>query len=164
MKSPVTTSHSLTGKVGLYFDMLLGFACALILISMMMLTTTDVVARYVFNSPIKGAYELTELLMASLAFLALPLATKSGEHIEVHLLDVSKPLVLRWLSKGIVILSGLMVFGAMAYQLWEHAEKLKRYGQVTNALEIPLFYVGYLAAGCALLCALVLALQALKRL
>ena len=51
------------------------------------LTCVDVVARYAFNSPVNGAYELTELLLASLIFLALPLTTAAGEHIEVELLD-----------------------------------------------------------------------------
>ena len=48
---------------------LLGLACLLVLAGLIGLTCLDVVARYAFNSPIKGAYELTQLMLASLVFL-----------------------------------------------------------------------------------------------
>jgi TRAP-type C4-dicarboxylate transport system permease small subunit len=35
---------------------------------MMCLTTVDVVGRYVFNSPVLGAFELTEFLVLILIF------------------------------------------------------------------------------------------------
>ena len=66
---------------------LLGLACLCVLAGLIGLTCVDVVARYAFNSPVNGAYELTELLLATLIFLALPLTTAAGEHIEVELLD-----------------------------------------------------------------------------
>ena len=62
-----------------------GLACTIVLLSMMCLTGADVVARYVFNVPIKGAFELIEVIMVVLIYLALPLAMLVNAHVEVEL-------------------------------------------------------------------------------
>ena len=54
-------------------------AAAAILFAMMVLTTVDVVARYVFNRPLRGAFEITELLLVVLIFAGLPLVSLAGE-------------------------------------------------------------------------------------
>ncbi len=42
-------------------DAVLGIAASLILFLMMLLTFVDVVARYLFNFPLRGGFEITEL-------------------------------------------------------------------------------------------------------
>ncbi|MEL7524259.1 MAG: TRAP transporter small permease [Pseudomonadota bacterium] len=123
---------------------LLGLACLLVLAAMIGLTCVDVVARYLFNSPVNGAYELTQLLLASLIFLALPLTTAAGEHIEVELLDGLKNRVFRYLGAICAGVATIAVFLIIAVELFEHAEKLQRRGQVTDSLEIPLYLIGWL--------------------
>ena len=41
-------------------DAILGVAASAILLAMMLLTFVDVVARYVFSRPVRGAFEVTE--------------------------------------------------------------------------------------------------------
>lgn len=125
---------------------LLGLACLLVLAGLIALTCVDVVARYAFNSPVTGAYELTEILLATLIFLALPLTTAAGEHIEVELLDGVKSSFLKQLGTLAAALCTIGVFALIAMELLEHADKLQRRGRVTDSLEIPLFYVGWLGA------------------
>ncbi len=125
---------------------LLGSACLLVLFALIGLTCVDVVARYVFNSPVAGAYELTELLLATLIFLALPLTTLAGEHIEVELLDGMKSRLLKRFGTMIAAVCTIGVFAFIAIELVEHAEKLQRREQVTDSLEIPLFIIGWLGA------------------
>ena len=60
---------------GRLVEVLLGVAAAAILLAMMGLTFVDVVARYVFNRPLAGAFEVTELLLLVLIFAGLPLVT-----------------------------------------------------------------------------------------
>lgn len=122
----------------------LGMACLLVLFGLIGLTCVDVVARYVFNSPVAGAYELTELLLATLIFLALPLTTAAGEHIEVELLDGMKSRVLKRLGTLIAGVCTVGVFALVAVELVAHAEKLQRREQVTDSLEIPIHYIGWL--------------------
>jgi TRAP-type C4-dicarboxylate transport system permease small subunit len=55
--------------------------------AMMCLTSADAVSRYLFNSPIVGAYELTEkYLMVAAVFLGLSFAYRGGGFIRVTFL------------------------------------------------------------------------------
>src|SRR3546814_2728132 len=58
-----------------------GFA-ATILFCLMVCTFVDVVGRYVFNSPLPGALELTEIMMASLIFTILPVVSGRSRSVE----------------------------------------------------------------------------------
>ena len=53
-------------------DALLGVAASVILLAMMALTVVDVVARYIFSRPVRGAFEVTELMPVSYTHLTLP--------------------------------------------------------------------------------------------
>lgn len=125
---------------------LLGLACLLVLAALIGLTCVDVVARYAFNSPVTGAYELTEILLATLIFLALPLTTAAGEHIEVELLDGLKGSFLKRLGTVAAAICTVGIFSVIALEMAGHAEKLARRGRVTDSLEIPLSLVGWLGA------------------
>ncbi|CTQ59460.1 MAG: TRAP transporter small permease [Roseibium album] len=143
---------------------LLGFACLLVLAAMIGLTCLDVVARYLFNSPVNGAYELTQLLLASLIFLALPLTTAAGEHIEVELLDGLKSKALKYLGAVCAGVATVAVFAIVALELSEHAEKLQRREQVTDSLEIPLYLIGWLGTASFAISAVVAIFWTLRRL
>ena len=56
-------------------DTILGVAASAILLAMMLLTFVDVVARYVFSRPVRGAFEVTELMLVVLIFAGLPLVS-----------------------------------------------------------------------------------------
>ncbi|MFV0302904.1 MAG: TRAP transporter small permease [Paracoccus sp. (in: a-proteobacteria)] len=128
----------------------LGLATAVVLTAMMFLTGADVIARYFLNAPIKGAFELTEILLVCLVFLAMPLAMLSNAHVEVELWEPKSALgeSIRAVIGG---LSAFLVFGGLAWQLVDHASRLASYGSVSNSLQIPLDKVAWLAAcGCAI--------------
>ncbi len=65
----------------------LGVLSCLFLFGMMILTFVDVAGRYVFNSPIYGAYEIIYLMMPALIFLAMPLLCFREGHVTIDLLD-----------------------------------------------------------------------------
>jgi TRAP-type C4-dicarboxylate transport system permease small subunit len=62
-------------------DAVLGVAASAILFSMMLLTFVDVVARYLFNFPLRGGFEVTELMLLVLIFAGLPLVSHADEHV-----------------------------------------------------------------------------------
>jgi len=139
-----------TSAVWRILERALGLGAAIVLTVMMMLTGADVIARYVLNAPIKGAFELTEILLVCFVFLAMPLAMLSNAHVEVELWEPKSVL-----GNGIRIVLGgvaaLLVFGGLAWQLADHAGRLARYGSVSNSLNIPLNVVAWIAAtGCAI--------------
>ena len=70
-----------------------GIIAAICLAAMMLLTVADVVLRAAFNTPIRGVYELVELLLAYTFFIALPAVFLRDENILVNSIDDLAP---RW--------------------------------------------------------------------
>lgn len=62
-----------------------------LLLGLMAVTGIDVIGRKLFNLPLASAYELTQLMLAALVFVALPLVSRGGEHVEVDLLATVVP-------------------------------------------------------------------------
>jgi len=54
-----------------------------ILLCQALLVTYDVVARYVFNRPLMGSAEITQLLLVGIIFLGLGYATLTNSHIRM---------------------------------------------------------------------------------
>jgi TRAP-type C4-dicarboxylate transport system permease small subunit len=117
-------------------DAVLGIAASAILFAMMALTFVDVVARYVFNRPIRGAFEVTELLLLVLIFAGLPLVSHADEHVTMDFID-------RWLAPAArptlaraihLLVAALMFF--MSWQLWIRAGRVSSYGDATDVLRI----------------------------
>jgi TRAP-type C4-dicarboxylate transport system permease small subunit len=63
-----------------------GYIAGIVLFSMMMLTTIDVVCRYFFNASILGVYEITEFMMLCVVFFSLSFAQKLKGHVAVNIL------------------------------------------------------------------------------
>ena len=118
---------------------------------MMTLTFVDVIARYVFNRPIRGAFEITELMLLVLIFAGLPLVSHADEHVTMDFID---RLLLargrRWLQRFVhLVCAGLLLF--MAWQVSIKAATISRYGDATDVLRIvygPFVY--FMAATIAL--------------
>src|SRR5258706_2403390 len=72
-------------------DAVLGIAASVILFLMMLLTFVDVVARYLFNFPLRGGFEITELMLLVLIFAGLPLVSHADEHVTMDFIDRMLP-------------------------------------------------------------------------
>src|SRR3954451_5060461 len=83
---PPATSPS--SEPGVWLDRVLGAAAAILLFCLMMLTTADVISRYIFNWPLRGAFDLPELLLLTLVFAGLPLASRADEHVTLDFIDM----------------------------------------------------------------------------
>jgi TRAP-type transport system small permease protein len=103
---------------------------------MMLLTVADVTLRAAFNAPVRGVYELVELLLAGVFFLALPAVFLRAEHIVVDVIDGVVP---RWaptLRRAADALAvGLLV--VMAWQGWLAARDTLAFGDITAELGLP---------------------------
>ena len=94
-----------------------GLLAAVFLAAMMLLTVADVVLRAVFNAPIRGVYELVELLLAYTFFLALPAVFLRDENIVVNVVDELAPRRVPAL-KRIAAALAVVVLAVMAWQGW----------------------------------------------
>lgn len=112
-------------------------------LGMVFLTVGDVIGRYFLNAPIDGATELTRLGMAVVIFTALPIISARGEHICVDLFDSFYSLKFAKIRDGFIDI----LFGAGLLFLLPRldilAQRVLDYGEYTEYLEIPLFYVNY---------------------
>src|SRR5436853_5208257 len=77
-----------SSEPGIWLGRALGFSAAVLLFCLMTLTTADVVGRYIFNWPLRGAFEITELLLLTLIFAGLPLASRADEHVTLDFIDM----------------------------------------------------------------------------
>jgi TRAP-type C4-dicarboxylate transport system permease small subunit len=117
-------------------EALLGVAASTILLAMMLLTTVDVVARYVFNRPLRGAFEVTELLLLVLIFAGLPLVSFTNEHAVMDFIDrVLGRRARRALQSGVEIVSAVLMLG-LAWLVWGKADRIWAYRDATDVLRI----------------------------
>ena len=127
---------SQTSEAGSWLDRALGAAAAILLFGLMALTTVDVIGRYVFNRPLRGAFEVTELLLLTLIFAGLPLASRAGEHVTLDFID---QLLGRrgssLLARAVDLVCGALILG-LAWRVWVKAGKIAGYGDTTDVLRI----------------------------
>ena len=117
-------------------DAVLGIAASVLLFGMMLLTFADVVARYLLNLPIRGAFEVTELTLLVLIFAGLPLVSRADEHVTMDFIDrVLPPAGQRALVRIVhAICAAIMFF--LTWQVWIKAGKIYGYGDTTDVLRI----------------------------
>jgi TRAP-type C4-dicarboxylate transport system permease small subunit len=125
------------GRPGHWTGRLLGSVAATVLFAMMALTFLDVVGRKLLSRPVPGAYELTEFLMGTLIFSALPLVTAREGHVTIDVLDHLVPgPVARWQRVAASAVSaGCLAF--IAWRLWVLSAGHFRTSEVTMTLHIP---------------------------
>jgi len=117
-------------------DAALGVASSVLLFGMMLLTFVDVVARYLLNRPIRGGFEITELMLLVLIFAGLPLVSHADEHVTMDFIDrILPPAALRVLVRVVHALCAAVMF-FLAWQVWIKAGRIASYGDTTDVLRI----------------------------
>jgi len=148
--------------IGPILQSTLGVAAVVILLCLVGITCVDVVGRYFFDSPLSGAFELTEVMLAALVFSALPLTTERREHVEVDVLNfMLSPKINRLLSAFAGLFSAALL-ATFSWRLFSHATDALQTGATTNALLIPLAPFGYLAGASCLVSAFIAFLRGIQ--
>ena len=113
-----------------------GGAASAALAAMMLLTVADVALRALGSVPIRGVYELVELLLATTFFLALPAVFLRDEHIAVDVVDRVAPGWVPALARAGAGLA-VVVLATMAWRGWLAARDALAFGDVTADLGLP---------------------------
>jgi TRAP-type transport system small permease protein len=117
-------------------EALLGVAASAILLSMTLLTFVDVVARYMFNRPLRGAFEVTELLLLVLIFAGLPLVSYAREHAVMDFIDHILPASAQGgLVRAVEVLCAATMF-LLTWLVWLKADRIWAYRDATDVLRI----------------------------
>ena len=134
---------------------LLTAAAGILILAMMVLTVVDVVGRYLFASPVPGAFEATEVMLVLVIFAGLPVVTARGEHVTVRLALDALPARLRTGLEAVWELAVAVLLAGAAWLLYGRGVTLAGYGDTTVLLRIPLAPVAYAMAALAAVAAVV---------
>jgi len=119
---------------------------------MMLLTCADVVLRF-FRHPIPGTYEIVGLMGAVGASLALAYTTVKKGHIAVEFLTRRMPEKVQFIVAAASDMVSTLLFGIITWQSTVYALDLKRTGEVSLTVGIPVYpFVFSIAIGCFLVC------------
>jgi len=124
------------GRAG-FIDRVLMIIVAGNTLAMMIITLVDVFARYVFNAPLKGAYEVLGFMLAVTVFAGLPVVTRAREHISVQIVEAIRSPIGSAIQRIAVSVFSAMLLALMSWQLWRYAGLLAEGPQVTGFLELP---------------------------
>lgn len=137
------------------------------LVLLMFIVLFDVLGRNLLNHPLAAGTELTELLMALMAFLAFPLLAWRQRDITVDLFDfLAGSAALARCQTALAGVVGAAVYGLLACEATVFARRAMTNGDVTPQMQFPLsaaWWVIMVLAGAAALASLVVALCAFGR-
>ena len=102
---------------------------------MMLLTVADIVLRATTNRPIRGMFEIVELLLACTFFVALPAVFLRDDNLVVDVIDALRPRWVPWLRRTAELVA-IPVLVAMAWQGWEAAAETLVFNDVTSDLAL----------------------------
>lgn len=132
------------------------FACAAV-IAMMLLSTADVALR-IFGKPIPGTYELVGFLGTIVVSFALAFTSMEKGHIAVEILVERLPQRTQFAIETFTNFVSSLVFGLIAYQAFLYALDIKKSGEVSLTLQMPVYpFLFGMAVGFSLLCLLLIA-------
>jgi TRAP-type C4-dicarboxylate transport system permease small subunit len=123
------------------------YAAAGVLVVLTMITVANILGRALFNRPVPGTIELTEMLMVLIVYMGFGYAEHQGDHISVDLLYERSG---RTARLGLTVLNGLVgffVMGLVAWQLYQYAGVLSGGGYESSILKVPQAPLALIAVG-----------------
>ncbi|WP_211100692.1 TRAP transporter small permease [Acuticoccus sediminis] len=136
---------------------------AVLLMALMGITVVDVAGRYLFNSPVFGATELTELVLAAVIFSGLPAVCLDDGHVTVRLFTARLGPRGKAVELAIARLITAAALGVIAWRLAIQGMRTASYGEVTTYLRLPVGPIAYTAAAlCTVSALLTLTLVAMR--
>ena len=133
-----------------------------VLLVMIILVTTDVTLRYVFNSPLRGVYEIVEVMLVIVVTFGMAYAAIQKSMVAVEVLVDRYPPRVRAIVAIFNSLSGLALFSLLSWKTAEQAMTYRVVGETTYVSGLPLYpFVLMVSFGAALL-SLVLFVQILE--
>jgi TRAP-type C4-dicarboxylate transport system permease small subunit len=127
------------------------------LVVMMVATLADVFMRYVFNSPIRGTYELVEALLVVFVFHGMSTAFLQRRNIVIDLIDTIAHRAIITVLMRISDLLTIAIIIMFAYAMITPAMQSYNYGEIKMDLHIPIWWewaVALVGMVGAILCAI----------
>ncbi len=128
------------------------YGCGLVILAVMaLITLIDVIGRGVFNKPITGSYEITEMIFAIGVALVIGYSVIMKSHIRIDMLVNTFPKKVQIVLEIISYFICSVFFLVTSYAVLRQAMAVYSNGSNSGVLAIPLFPAYYiLAVGCFL--------------
>jgi TRAP-type C4-dicarboxylate transport system permease small subunit len=150
-------------KIAVYLQNL----CAFVLLPLLaLIVCLDVVARYIFNSPLAWASDLTTILLLCTFMSAIPICTAQDGHIRVETFYEDYSLTKSSWADLIGDLMGLFFMGLLTIRSYLDVPKFFVRGERSDMINIPHWIVAAFVGTCAVATCIVLLgrmTQALKQ-
>ncbi len=127
------------------------------LLIMMVVTLLDVFLRYVFNSPIRGAYELVEAMLVVFVFNGMSTAFLQRRNIAIDLIDTFAH---RAIVAALIRVADVLTVATLAmfaYAMITPAMQSFSYGEIKMELHVPIWWfwaAALIGIAGAILCAI----------
>jgi TRAP-type C4-dicarboxylate transport system permease small subunit len=144
--------HALGRLLG-YVETTLNLFSSTVLFLLMFYVTAEVTMRYLFNRPLAGHLELTQLLIAPSVFLALSYVQAHRGHVGMDLLLERLSPRARHAVESLTLAVALVAFAIIAWFSWIAAWMSWEMGDVTPTADLQTWWSKMaVPVGCALLC------------
>ncbi len=126
---------------------LLAAVAALAIVVMILVTCVDVVGRRI-EYPLKGTYDMVELLSAIMIAGALPYTTAYKGHVAIEFILQKLSRRGRFILDAIIRGASILMFAFLTWRFIQYGRELRASGQVTLTLQWPVFWLPYWMAVC----------------
>lgn len=109
----------------------------------MLITCVDVVGRYIFNSPLTGSTELTEIAVGIIVFSTFPIISWRREHIVVDILDGFFSSKMDFIRTILINTTSAVALYFLGQRIILLGKRSLGYGEVTEYLAIPTGWMIY---------------------
>jgi TRAP-type C4-dicarboxylate transport system permease small subunit len=121
------------------FSYFLGSIGAGVVFALMLITGIDVVGRYLFNRPLVGAYEMTELALAIMVLFGWGYNQAIKGHIDIDLLYKRLPRGVQTILDFLIPSLGLALFIFVSWQAINFTMDSIGWHETTEMLHMPMW-------------------------
>jgi len=113
---------------------------SLLVFIMMLITSTEVIGRYVFNHPTTWAWPLNRQVFGVFILVAGAYAMSKQEHIRIEILYDHFPPKIKMIARGIALASFILFMGVLVWQgSWMGWNSLMMKEKLAGAFRMPLY-------------------------
>ena len=144
-------------QINVFLNKILMIIGSVAVLSLMSLATGNVVLRFFFNTPYRGAYEVVGFLGAIVIAFALGYTQKRKDHIVVDILTERFPKRINRILDAVNYFITMIFFAIVSWQIFVWGIKIAKSGEVSETIKIifhPFVYcvaVGFLVFSLTLL-------------
>jgi len=114
--------------------------------------TADIALRYLFNMPIPGSLEITELTLPLVVFLAVAYTAMEKRHVGIDILYLKLGEGARSVLDGLTSLLSIYVVAIMTWQIFSRSSLAFTSGESGDVIGVPYWpSMALMAVGCAVM-------------